>query len=155
MQARFKAGMDEMEQAAADELEMTKTRALNKYLNMKLTTLNLSALLASVEISRKKMHNALSNYKTETLIEKRTQIKVLEKEIEKFASEKDALEETRVIIVFQMLLEESIQSHFLQVIHSFIHLYHTFKLITVLISFLSASLYFISVHLCSCSITSL
>ena len=94
-----------MEQDASNELEMTKSRALNKFLNMKLTTLTLSALLASVEISRKKIHNALVNFKTETLIEKRTQIKVLEKEIEKFSTERDALEETRVgAFLFSALL---------------------------------------------------
>merc|ERR1711907_763652 len=98
MQSRFKTGMEEMEQAANDELRTTKLQAKKKYLDMKLTAINLSALLATVEISRKKIHNALVSYITNMLIEKRTQIKVLEKDIDKLTLERDGLEETRDVV---------------------------------------------------------
>ena len=119
MQSRFKTGMDEMEQAAKDELRTTKLQAKKKYLDMKLTTMNLSALLASVEISRKKIHNALVSYKTDMLIEKRTQIKVLEKDIDKLSLERDGLEETRDVVEDEIGhfegqvadLEEQIRDH--------------------------------------------
>ena len=119
MQSRFKTGMEEMEQAAKDELRTTKLQAKKKYLDMKLTAINLSALLATVEISRKKIHNALVSYKTNLLIEKRTQIKVLEKDIDKLTLERDGLEETRDVVEDEIShfegqvadLEEQIRDH--------------------------------------------
>jgi chromosome segregation ATPase len=75
--------------------------------------------LVNVESCRKKIYGVLVSYKTETLIENRSQIKQLEREIEKLQTERDALEEGRDSIEDEIAnlevqvgdLEEQIREH--------------------------------------------
>merc|ERR1711988_1178314 len=65
--------------------------------------MKLSALLADIEDQRKKIHRTLTQFRTEELMEKRTLIRVLEKDFERLTMEKDSLEEQRD------LMEEEIE----------------------------------------------
>merc|ERR1711988_383 len=65
--------------------------------------MKLSALLADIEDQRKKIHRILTQFRTEELMEKRTLIRVLEKDFERLTMEKDSLEEQRD------LMEEEIE----------------------------------------------
>ena len=95
MKLRFKEGMAELEENAKEELESVKSKASNELNETKLNLLKLSCLLVGVESTRKKINSTLVSYKTEFLIEKRSHIKYLEKEIDKLTTERDACEELR------------------------------------------------------------
>jgi hypothetical protein len=87
--------MKKFDEEAAAALEKVSTKAQKKLDNMTLTALQFSAVLAQTEGARKRMHESLVSYKTETLIEKRTQIKMLERDLERLNAERDNLEEQR------------------------------------------------------------
>ena len=119
MRERFKEGMDKFdEERLESEARMQRDfqRAMNE---MTLAAMKLSALLMDIEEIRKKTHNTLVGYKSEELIEKRTLIKVLERDLERMTMEKDSLEEQRDLAEEEMEslegqvreLEEQIREH--------------------------------------------
>lgn len=95
MQNRFREGLVDMENDAKAELDRVQEKSFKEMNEMKLNVLKLSSCLVNVEASRKKIHGFIVSYKTESLIERRSQIKQLEKEIDKLTTERDALEENR------------------------------------------------------------
>merc|ERR1711937_653923 len=95
MRLRFQKGMESFDQEAAATLEKVQRKAQSKVDQMTLTGMQYSGVLVNVEKVRERLHGTLVNYKQETLIEKRTQIKMLERDLDKLTVERDNLEEQR------------------------------------------------------------
>ena len=119
MRQRFKEGMDKFDEERQESEERAQRdfqRAMNE---MTLAAMKLSALLMEVEEIRKKTHQTLVGYKSDELIEKRTLIKVLERDLERLTMERDSLEEQRDLGEEEMEslegqvreLEEQIRDH--------------------------------------------
>jgi len=104
MRSRFQAGMLEFDREAAEREGKMKENFQKNLNEATLSVLKLASLLCEVETSRKKAHAVLLNYKSDELIEKRTLIRVLEKDLERLTMEKDSLEEQRD------LMEEEIEA---------------------------------------------
>jgi hypothetical protein len=64
---------------------------MNEQNEMVFAALTLAELLTKVEVMRKRTHKILTNYRIDELLEKRTQIRVLEKDFERLTIKKDAL----------------------------------------------------------------
>jgi predicted nucleic acid-binding Zn-ribbon protein len=95
MRQRFQVGMQKFDEEAAEQLAKVQKKATSKLDQMTLSAMQFSGTLAKVEKSRAVMYDALVNYKTDMLIEKRTQIRMIEKDVERLTQERDSLEETR------------------------------------------------------------
>ena len=95
MRLRFQAGMENFDKEAAATLEKVQRKAMSKVDQMTLTAMQYCGTMVNVEKVRGRLHDTLVNYKQETLIEKRTQIKMLERDLDKLTQERDSLEDTR------------------------------------------------------------
>lgn len=95
MGQKFRAELHKSERTLAEKFAITNDETMHKLESVILLGMKLSALLLDVEKSRRGMHQVLSSYKTEVLIEKRTQIRLFEKELERLVEERDVLEEQR------------------------------------------------------------
>jgi len=104
MRERFKAGMDQFD-VERQEREAQMQKEFQRNMNeMTLAAMKLSGLLQDIEEVRADTQRILVGYRSEELLEKRTQIKVLERDLERLTMERDSLEEQRD------LAEEEIES---------------------------------------------
>jgi hypothetical protein len=104
MRERFKAGMDQFDverQEREAQLQKEFQRNMNE---MTLAAMKLSGLLQDIEEVRADTQRILVGHRSEELLEKRTQIKVLERDLERLTMERDSMEEQRD------LAEEEIES---------------------------------------------
>ena len=95
MRLRFQKGMENFDKEAATTLEKVQRKAQSKTEQVTLTAMQYSGAMVAVEKARLKLHDVLVNFKQDALIEKRTQIKMLERDLDKFTAERDNLEEQR------------------------------------------------------------
>jgi len=98
MKTRFDTHIDDMEKDFDEREKLLERDLMNEQNEMVLAALKLAELLSEVEVMRKRTHKILTNYRTDELLEKRTQIRVLEKDFERLTIEKDALEEQRDVM---------------------------------------------------------
>jgi len=98
MKMRFDTHIDDMEKDFEEREKLLERDLMNEQNEMVLAALKLAELLTEVEVMRKRTHKILTNYRTDELLEKRTQIRVLEKDFERLTIEKDALEEQRDVM---------------------------------------------------------
>ena len=103
MKSKYESHMDDMEKDFEEREKILALDMINEQNEMILAALKLSALLADIEDQRKRAHRILTQFRTEELMEKRTLIRVLEKDFERLTMEKDSLEEQRD------LMEEEIE----------------------------------------------
>lgn len=95
MKINFKRGMDDFDKENKESHERMKRKLSRRTNEMTLAAMKLTALINEVEEARKRLHGVLASHKAELLVDKRTRIRQLEKEIERVASERDSLEEQR------------------------------------------------------------
>lgn len=103
MKSKYESHMDDMEKDFEEREKILTVDMMNEQNEMILASMKLSALLADIEDQRKRAHRILTQFRTEELLEKRTLIRVLEKDFERLTMEKDSLEEQRD------LMEEEIE----------------------------------------------
>ncbi len=103
MKKKYEAHMDDMELDFENREKKLAEEMTNEQNEMVLAALKLASLLGDIEDQRKKIHRTLTQFRTEELMEKRTLIRVLEKDFERLTMEKDSLEEQRD------LMEEEIE----------------------------------------------
>ena len=103
MKKKYESHMDDMEQDFENREKKLAEEMANEQNEMILAALKLASLLGDIEDQRKKIHRTLTQFRTEELMEKRTLIRVLEKDFERLTMEKDSLEEQRD------LMEEEIE----------------------------------------------
>lgn len=95
MRINNKKGLEEYEKDVLDEKMQMKKELQQRSENMILVALKYSSLLAEVEAARKKVLAVLSTHKADILAERRTQIRMVEKELERIGVERDSFEEQR------------------------------------------------------------
>jgi hypothetical protein len=95
MKLNFKKGMEEFQVAAANDTLRAKAETQKRCDQLSLGMLRISGLISEVEQMRRKVNGVLTTYKTDILGEKRTQIKLAEKELERICNERDAFEQER------------------------------------------------------------
>ena len=98
MKQRFESHIDDMEKDFEERERLLERDMMNEQNEMVLAALKLAELLTELESMRQRTHKILTNYRTDELLEKRTQIRVLEKDFERLTMEKDALEEQRDVM---------------------------------------------------------
>ena len=103
MKKKYESHLDDMEQDFENREKKLAEEMANEQNEMILAALKLASLLGDIEDQRKKIHRTLTQFRTEELMEKRTLIRVLEKDFERLTMEKDSLEEQRD------LMEEEIE----------------------------------------------
>jgi predicted nucleic acid-binding Zn-ribbon protein len=95
LKINFRKGMSDFQQQAAQDVIKAQADAQRRCDVVQLGMLRLSNVLSEVEAMRRKINAVLVSYKTDVLGEKRTQIKLAEKELERICSERDAFEQER------------------------------------------------------------
>jgi predicted nucleic acid-binding Zn-ribbon protein len=95
LKINFRKGMADFQQQAAQDVIKAQADAQRRCDVVQLGMLRLSNVLSEVEAMRRKINAVLVSYKTDVLGEKRTQIKLAEKELERICSERDAFEQER------------------------------------------------------------
>ena len=95
MKVVFKQVMEDAQAKTSSLLDSTKETLTRKVEKVTLLGLRLSDLLAQSENSRKAMNEALTQYKSSALVEKRAQIRMTELELERMGSDRDVMEDER------------------------------------------------------------
>ena len=103
MKSKYESHMDDMELDFENREKKLAEEMANEQNEMILAALKLASLLGDIEDQRNRIHRTLTQFRTEELMEKRTLIRVLEKDFERLTMEKDSLEEQRD------LMEEEIE----------------------------------------------
>lgn len=98
MRIRFQEGIAQFDLEAARRYEEIKRNMQAEQDAIMLAVLKLSALLQDVETARISTHTILTNHRTHELVQSRSKIQVLEKDLERLTMEKDALEEQKELI---------------------------------------------------------
>jgi hypothetical protein len=107
MQTRFKKGLEEFDKETLNRIETVRKQCMHQVNNVTLVAMKLQALVAEVEVSRKKSHAVLTTHKIQGLAMYRTKIKMIEKDLERLTMEKDQYEETRDVIEDEVAQMES------------------------------------------------
>jgi hypothetical protein len=91
----FKKEIEQLRRDQSEELQRANSEAKVKMEDFVMLVLKLSNLMVQSEGARARIYATLTTFKSDMLIEKRTGIKLLEKEISRLSDEKEVLEERR------------------------------------------------------------
>ena len=95
MNVIFKRELNRARTDAATELASAEQAGKSKLEDFIMLGMNLANVISKVQEAREKVYSTLTSYKSEVLIEKRTHIKLFEKEINRLADEKELMDEQR------------------------------------------------------------
>jgi len=95
MNVIFKRELNRARTDAAAELASAEQEGKSKLEDFIMLGMNLAQVISQVQEAREKVYSTLTSYKSEVLIEKRTHIKLFEKEINRLADEKELMDEQR------------------------------------------------------------
>ena len=95
MNVIFKRELTRTRAEAAEELARSEQEGKSKLEDFIMLGMNLANVISQVQAAREKVYSTLTSYKSDVLIEKRTHIKLFEKEINRLADEKELMDEQR------------------------------------------------------------
>ena len=95
MNVIFKRELTRARTDASEELAQAEQASKSKLDDFIVLGMNLASVISQVQDAREKVYGTLTSYKTDVLIEKRTHIKLFEKEINRLADEKELMDEQR------------------------------------------------------------
>jgi chromosome segregation ATPase len=95
MNVIFKRELTRTRAEATEELAQSEHEGKSKLEDFIMLGMNMASVISQVQGAREKVYSTLTSYKSEVLIEKRTHIKLFEKEINRLADEKELMDEQR------------------------------------------------------------
>lgn len=115
----YKQGIENFDRDAAAERDEVKRKMQKHSDGILFAALQYANIVVDMEAVRQKMHSIIVNHKAETLSSTRTQIKLMERELERLGRERDTLEEERDAVDDELeglelqvrQLEEQIREH--------------------------------------------
>jgi hypothetical protein len=91
----FEKEMETLHNDAESDMAQMQQESKEKMEDLIMLVFRLSKLIVDTEMMRSRLNATLTTYKTDVLVEKRTSIKLLEKELSRLGEEKGLLEEQR------------------------------------------------------------
>lgn len=95
LRSYFEKEMETMQKDAQADLAQVQQESKERLEDLIMLVFRLSKLIVDTEMMRSRLNSTLTTYKTDVLVEKRTSIKLLEKELTRLGEEKALLEEQR------------------------------------------------------------
>lgn len=95
MRIRFQKGIEEFDEHKVYEIDVARKAIQEKVQDMALVGMKLGQIIAQTEETRQKMSSVLITYRSTDLIQKKTQLQLFQKELERMSLEKESLEDQR------------------------------------------------------------
>lgn len=119
MRTKFQATVAKVEATFSSQLAEAESLHAEKLNAMTYAAIQISALVQATENSRKRTYATLTSHKTEVVVERRSQIRLFEKELQRMSNEREALEDGRLRVEEEIAalgqqvsaLEEEIYEH--------------------------------------------